>query len=124
MTSLAQQDANDLYFQEQAVLGALWTREPDYFWPRFEHYYELRGNRPIPRIFQEAAWLFANMQGMEGMEEWTLDKGVKESFYAFMQLMEKYKKQPKNGQLWAYLYQQFGNTYYYEFFFLRNITYY
>ena len=48
MTTLAQHDADDLYFQEQAVLGAMWTREPDYFWPRFEHYYELNGDRPVP----------------------------------------------------------------------------
>ena len=124
MTTLAQHDADDLYFQEQAVLGAMWTRNPDYFWPRFEHYYELNGNRPIPRIFQEAAWLFANLQGQEGLEEWSLDSGVKESFYEFMELMEKYRNTPNSTQLRAYLYQKYGTTYYFEYFFLRNITYY
>ena len=124
MTTLAQHDADDLYFQEQAVLGAMWTREPDYFWPRFEHYYELNGDRPVPRIFQEAAWLFANMQGQEGLEEWELEGGVKENFYSFMKLMEQYRTSPNNGQIRQFLYDRYGDTYYFEYFFLRGITYY
>jgi hypothetical protein len=123
MTTLAQNDADDLYFQEQAVLGAMWTRTPDYFWPRFEHYMQLNGERDVPRIFQEAAWLFANLQGQEGLDEWELAKGVKESFYDFMKMMEQYKAQP-NGQIKQYLYTKYSDTYYFEFFFLRDITYY
>jgi len=123
MTNLAQHDADDLYFQEQAVLGAMWTRNPDYFWPRFEHYMELVGDRPVPRIFQEAAWLFANLGGMDGLEEWQLENGVKESFSALMQQMEQFKKTP-NSQAQQWLKERFGNTYYFDFFYLRNITYY
>ena len=124
MTTLAEHNANDLYFQEQAVLGAMWTRDPDLFWPRFEHYYELNNGQHIPRIFQEAAWLFANLQGQEGLEEWSLDKGVKEDFYKFMTQMELLRKNPNNGQIKPFLYQNYGNTYYFEYFFLKNITYY
>jgi len=124
MTTLAQHDADDLYFQEQAVLGAMWTRDSDFFWPRFEHYYHLNGDRPVPRIFQEAAWLFANLEGQEGLEGWQLQKGVKESFYAFMNLMEQYRKSPNNPQFRQLLYERYGNTYYFEYFFLRGITYY
>ena len=123
MTNLAQQDADDLYFQEQAVLGAMWTRNPDNFWPRFEHFMELNGDRPVPRIFQEAAWLFANLQGMEGLDEWELQGGVKENFYAFMQQMEQYKKTP-GIQPKQLLNERYGDTYYFDFFFLRDITYY
>ena len=123
MTNLAQHDADDLYFQEQAVLGAMWTRNPDYFFPRFEHYMALNGDRHVPRIFQEAVWLFGNMVGMEGLEEWTLENGVKESFSSFMQLMEQSQKSP-NGPQKQMLLQRYGDTYYFDFFFLRNITYY
>ena len=124
MTSLAQTDADDLYFQEQAVLGAMWTRNPDYFWPRFEHYVELKGETAIPRIFQEAAWLFANLQGQEGLDEWVLENGVKENFYSFMKLMEQLHQDPNNSQVRSFLLENFGSTYYFEYFFLRNITYY
>ena len=123
MTNLAQHDADDLYFQEQAVLGAMWTRNPDLFWPRFEHFMDLNGDRAVPRIFQEAAWMFANLSGMEGLDEWELEPGVRESFASFMQLMEQSRKTP-NGPQKQMLLERFGNTYYFDFFFLRNLTYY
>jgi len=122
MTTLAQHDADDLYFQEQAVLGALWTREPSFFWPRMEHYIELSDGQ-APRIFQEAIWLFGNLERVEGIDQWTLEPGVKESFQSFMQMMQQYQKAPNNA-LRNNLLARFGNTYYFDFFFLRNITYY
>ena len=124
MTSLAEEDADDLYFQEQAVLGALWTRDPSLFWPRFDHYVQLNGETKMPpRIFQEAAWLFANMERQEGLDEWVLEPGVKESFYAFMQQLQQYRQSPSLS-LRNSIYQQFGATYYFEYFFLKDITYY
>lgn len=122
MTTLAQHDADDLYFQEQAVLAALWTREPGLFWPRIEHYMEL-SNGSAPRIFQEAVWLFGSLEGVEGMDEWELQPGVKESFQAFMQMLQQYQKKP-NPMARDNILAKFGNTYYFDYFFLRNITYY
>lgn len=124
MNALAQEDADDIYFQEQAVLAAMWTRNPEFFWPRFNHYVQLNGEENMPpRIFQEAAWLFANMQGMEGLDEWVLEPGVKERLNGFMKLLQQYKASPSPNSR-AYLYNYFGNTYYFEYFFLRDITYY
>ena len=124
MTTLAAHDADDLYFQEQAVLGAMWTRDPAYFWPRFDHYVQLSGEDKMPpRIFQEAAWLFANMQGMDGLNEWSLEPGVKERFAAFMRLLQQFGK-THNPAIRQELLQYFGNTYYFEYFFLKDITYY
>ena len=123
MTNLAQSDADDLAFQQQAVLGAMWTRNPDLFFPRFDHFMELNGNRPVPRIFQEAAWLFANMMNMEGLDEWELGPGIRENFNSFMQLVAQSNKSP-NPQIKQMLLDKYGNTYYFDFFFLRNLTYY
>jgi hypothetical protein len=122
MTNLAQYDADDLYFQEQAVLGAMWTRDPSLFWPRFEHYVELKKDSGIPRIFQEAAWLFANLEGQEGLDEWTLANGVKENFYSFMKQLQKYS-QTHDNSIRSFLYNNYGTTYYFEYFFLKDITY-
>ena len=124
MTTLAGQDADDLYFQEQAVLSAMWTRNPNLFWPRFDHYVQLNGEDKMPpRIFQEAAWLFANLQGQDGLDEWVLEPGVKENFQGFMQLLKQFKSNPSASNRLS-LYNYFGNTYYFDFFFLRDITYY
>ena len=124
MTTLAEHDADDIYFQEQAVLAAMWTRNPDLFWPRFDHYVQLNGEENMPpRIFQEAAWLFANMQGQEGLDEWSLEPGVQENFSGFMRLLQQYKQAPSPNNR-KYIYDYYGKTYYFEFFFLRDITYY
>ena len=123
MTTLAQQDADDPKFQEQAVIASMWTRNPDLFWLRFKHYVEQKTDGNIPRCFQEAAWLFANLQGQEGLDEWELAPGVKESFNAFMKQMEQFKKNPNAFNKKTIL-DTFGSTYYFEYFFLKDITYY
>lgn len=124
MTTLAEHDADDIYFQEQAVLAAMWTRNPELFWPRFDHYVQLNGEENMPpRIFQEAAWLFANMEGQEGLDEWSLEPGVQENFSGFMRLLQQYKQAPSPSNR-KYIYDYYGKTYYFEFFFLRDITYY
>ena len=124
MNNLASQDADDIYFQEQAVLAAMWTRNPDLFWPRFEHYVKLNGEEKMPpRIFQEAAWLFANMQGQQGLDEWVLEPGVKEGLNGFMKQMQRFRKTP-SANAKSYMLAYFGTTYYFEYFFLKDITYY
>jgi hypothetical protein len=124
MNNLAEQDADDIYFQEQAVLAAMWTRDPSLFWPRFDHYVQLNGEEKMPpRIFQEAAWLFANMEGQEGLDEWVLEPGVQEDFASFMQQLQQFRQSPSASSR-DYLMARFGNTYYFEYFFLKDITYY
>ena len=123
MTTLAQLDADDLQFQKQAVIAAMWTRDPNLFWPRLDHFVKLNGDMNVPRIFQEAAWLFANLQGQEGLDEWELEPGVRESFNAFMPLMQQFSKSPSESGK-QYLFESFGSTYYFDYFFLKDITYY
>ena len=123
MTMLSETDSNDPYFQEQAVLGAMWTRNTSNFWARFEQYLNLHPNRPVPRIFQEAAYLFGNMEQLSFTEDLPIDRSVKENFQGFMQMMQQCQGRP-NGQQRKYLYQRYGTTYYFEYFFLRDITYY
>ena len=123
MNMLSRQDSDDPYFQEQAVLGAMWTRNPNDFWPRFERYVNQHSDGPIPRIFQEAAFLFGNLQQQDFINQLPFDKNVKDNFYGFMKIMEQAQGKP-SIQTRDYLMQNYGNTYYFEYFFLRDITYY
>lgn len=123
MMMLAAHDADDTYFQEQAVLAAMWTRDPYYFWPRFQRYAQQHPDDPMPRIFQEAAYLFANLGHEPFTEDLPVASGIKESFRGFMSDMQQYRKMFPT-QVKAALYPKYGNTYFFEFFFLRDITYY
>ena len=120
MTMLSKTDSDDPYFQEQAVLGTLWTRNPDDFWPRMSRYAELHPEG-VPRIFMEAACLFGHMQQLDFINDLP-DQAILANFNAFMQLMEQNKGRSK-PELRSLLYPQFGNTYYFEYFFLKDITY-
>ena len=122
MEVLSKTDANEPYFQEQAVLAAMWTRNTADFWARFEHYVNMHPNRPVPRIFQEAAYLFGNMENLSFTEELPVNKDVKENLHGFIQVMQQCNWKP-NAQVRNYLYQRYGTTYYFEFFFLKDITY-
>lgn len=122
MILLAETDAEDPYFQEQAVLGALWTRNPAFFWPRFQQYVRLHPDGPLPRIFQEAAYLFAQLENRDFIDTLPIDDSVKASFQGFISDMQQYQ-QVNPSQVKNYLYPRYGNTYFFEFYFLRDITY-
>ena len=122
MIMLSKTDSDDPYFQEQAVLAAMWTRNSSDFWPRFDQYLGLNPGKPIPRIMQEAAYFFGMLEEQPFIDQLPIDQSVKDSFKAFMTPMEECQGKP-SAQLRNWLFQNYGNTYYFEFFFLRNITY-
>jgi len=121
MTMLSTTDSDDPYFQEQAVLATLWTRNPDDFWPRMAKYAQLHPRQKMPRIFLEAACLFGHMQQMDDIRNLP-DKNVLKNYDAFMKQLNQYKGRSLN-EARTLLYPFFGNTYFYEYFFLKDITY-
>lgn len=96
MHQFAFHDNEDTLFQEQAVLSAMWTKKPQLFWPRFYSYISGHPGIHIPIHFQEAALLFATLNGID-TQNIPFDTVVLENF-------ESYVKQRKN------------TTYYYEYF--------
>ena len=119
MSQLASQNSDDPFFQEQAVLGALWMKDSKLFLSRFGHYARLYPQGPMPRIFQEAVYLFGKLENMPDIERFPFDKTVKQTYAAFMKEAKKYDNQsPETGRvaLWPF----YGNTYFYEYFFQRN----
>ena len=119
MNVLAYQDADDPYFQEQAVLAALWKRNPRLFWARFSRYTRMFPKGPIPRIFQEAALLFGNIENRP-VTNLPIDKGVRDNFVAFANEGKKYDGQQAIVGRTA-LYPFYGNTYFFYYYFLEDM---
>ena len=117
---LAYQDSYNRYFQEQAVLAALSKRNPGLFWARYKRYTELRKNSAMPRIFQEAAYLFAMNGKGPNPAQLSIDKGVKDSNAAFARESKKYNKQQAIVGRTA-LHPFFGNTYFFYYYFLQDM---
>jgi hypothetical protein len=122
MNILSKTDSDDPYFQQQAVLAAMWTRNPDDFWQRIIRYAQLRPDQKMPRIFLEATCLFGHLQQRDFINQLP-DKSVLHSYNKFMQLLQQNRgRSPMEIRRMAF--PLFGNTYYFEYFFLRDITYY
>ncbi len=117
---LAYQDSYNYYFQEQAVLAALAKRNPGLFWARYNRYRQLRRNSAMPRIFQEAAYLFSMIGKGPNPAQLSIDKGVKESYAAFARESQKYDKQQAVVGRTA-LHPFFGNTYFFYYYFLQDM---
>ena len=118
MSQLAVQDADDPVFQEQAVLGAMWMKDPKLFSARFGHYARLHPNGPMPRIFQEAAYLFGKRENRQNIEQFPFDENVKKTYQAFVKQSAAYENQA-TGSARTALYPFYGNTYYYEFYYVK-----
>lgn len=121
MNILSKSDSTDPFFQEQALIATLWTRNPTNFWRRFSKYMMMLPHGTMPRIFQEAAYLFADMQNRD-ISGLPFDQGVVRSYKAFMRQLQRLDGATLEQAREA-LYPSFGNTYYYEYFFLKDITY-
>jgi hypothetical protein len=100
----------------------MWTRNPELFWPRFVQYGRLHPHNKIPRIFQEAAYLFASMQHLAAVNTVPFRSDVKASYQQFMLQLQQMDGQPIEKAR-AALYPMFGHTYFYEYYFLKDITY-
>ena len=119
MGQLSFQDSDDPYFQEQAVLGAIWMKDSKLFWPRFFQYARLHPRGPMPRIFQEAAYLFGKMENRPDIDKMPFDKNVKKTYDSFMKEVQKYDRQSLDIARVA-LYPFYGNTYYFDYYFMKN----
>ena len=110
----------DPLFQEQALLATLWTRDINKFWQRFYDYIRLHPNEPMPRYYQEAAWLYAQLQERKDLENMPFDAGIKDTYKRFMEEAVRFDNAEvdvaRDG-----LYPFFGETYYFDYYIMSQL---
>lgn len=113
-------DTSDPIFQEQALLATLWTKDINQFWYHFYNYVRLHPNAPMPRYYQEAAYLYGKLEGRTDLNSMPFEKGIKDTFDRFMSFAQKYEgKDVEVGR--QGLYPFFGETYYYDYYMMRRL---
>lgn len=109
----------DVMFQEQVLLASLWTKDIRQFWYHFGNYIKLHPNSRIPRYIQEAAYLYAKIEDRPDAEQMPIDKNVKQSFENFMSAASRYDNMEvevaREGMM------AYSDTYYYEYFLMRDL---
>ena len=111
---------DDPIFQEQALLATLWTKDVERFWKHFNDYIRLHPKGPVPRYYQEAAYLYGKMAGREGIDQMPFDASIKDSFERFATSMSNYDGQEVEVAR-RELYPFFGETYYYDYYTMSNL---
>ncbi len=110
---------NDAYFQEQALLASLWTKDSYQFWYHFGDYINLHPNARIPRYIQEAAYLYGKLEDRKYIDQMPFDQSVKQSFDSFMQAAERYNdmdvEYAREGL------KAFSHTFYYDYYLMREL---
>ena len=111
--------SDDPLYQEQTLLAALWTKDIQNFWPRFFHYARLHTDTPMPRHYQEAAYLYGHLEHEVDISTMPFDKQVVQDYNDFMAMANQYSGMSEE-QLRPIMYPRFGKTFYYEYFLIRN----
>ena len=110
----------DPLFQEHALLATLWTRNINQFWWHFSNYVRLHPNEPVPRYYQEAVWLYAQLQERKDLDDMPFDAGIKDTFNRFMQEASRFNDAEvtvaRDG-----LYPFFGETYYFDYYIMSQL---
>ena len=111
---------DDPIFQEQTLLASLFTKDIKQFWYHFYDYADLHPNQHMPRYYQEAAYLYGKLEDNPEIETMPFDESVKSSFESFMTAASNYDNQTvevcREG-----LYPLFGDTYYYDYYMMKNL---
>ena len=110
----------DPIFQEQALLATFWTKNVASFWERFYAYIRLHPTDPMPRYYQEAAYLYGRQENRQNLDRLPFDQMVKDNYERFMKIAPRYEGTDFDEARDA-LYPLFGQTYYYEFFLMRQL---
>lgn len=123
MMQFLQSASNDPLYLEQAVYSAMWLKSTQAFWPAFFRYIKSHPDQPVPIHVQEAAYLYGNLEHQVDISHMPFDKGVAQSYAAFMNQANQCGNMSEE-QMARTLYPSFGQTFFYEYYFVRNLKMY
>ena len=119
LNTFANADSDNPMFQEQTLLAALQMKDIDMFWPRFFHYATIHSQEHMPKHYQEAAYLYGHLENKVDISKMPFDKEVVDSYNEFMAAAQTHEGMTEE-QMKPLMYDRFGGTFYFEYFFTRN----
>lgn len=124
----------DPYYQEMTLICSLIMKDIELFWPRFHQYLNMHQQEPgfrVPTHYQEAAYLYSMLEpqrpsqlwpgltNAEALQRLPFDQSVKESYKNFMDFNTQCGSMTDEQKKVAFR-PQYGNTFYYFYFLMRN----
>ena len=119
MNQFASLPSPDTLYQEQAVYSALWTKDIPTFWRNFFPYARSHMGQHMPTHLQEAVYLYGQLEKNVDTSKMPFDQSVIDTYKNLMQDAQQMSNMSEEGMARA-LYPRFGQTYYYDYYFVRN----
>ena len=119
MQTFAHGNGDDPLFQEMTLISAMQMKDIDLFWPRFMRFATMHPSIHMPRHYQEAAYLYGHLEDKVNISRMPFDPEVKNSYERFMEFNKQCGPMSEEQKAIAF-YPQFGNTFYYFYFLVRN----
>ena len=123
MSTLLSNNNRDPLIQELTLLSALWKKDIALFWPRFFNYATLHKGEPMPKHYQEAAYLYGHLENQIDISQMPFDEDVVQNYNEFMEQAQRCQGMTEE-QMKPLFYPRFGHTFYYEYFLIRNLKIY
>ena len=105
---------------ELALMSAVQLKDIGAFWRAFNQYVRLHPDGRMPRYYQEAAYLYGNLEHMVDISQMPFDQSVVDTYREFMQMAQQCQGM-SNEQMQAAFRPRFGDTFYYNYFLMRDL---
>ena len=120
MERFLRSNSDDKLYKEMSLIAALWYKDIQLFWPRFFEYGRSHPNQKMPIHYQEAAYLFGNLEHEVDISRMPFDEQVKRDYADLMDLANNATSESED-EMRPIFYTRFGHTYYYEYFFVHDL---
>ena len=110
-------------FDEAGLMCALTLKDIPTFWNCFFRYANSHKTSRMPVHYQEAALLYGNLEKTVDVSSMPFDKSVKMRFQEFMRFAQKHavKDVERDPEAKKLFYDRFGDTFWYFYFFIRDV---
>ena len=112
--------SDDKLYQEQSLIAAMWQKDIQLFWPRFFEYANSHQGERMPIHYQEAAYLYGSLEHEVDISRMPFDEQVKNTYKAFMDLANNAPSADEEVMR-SIFYERFGNTFFYNYFFVHDL---
>lgn len=120
LSQLAGLVTDDPVGADLALMAAVQLKSIPAFWRAFFQYAQLHQGEPMPRHYQEAALMYGNLEHTVDISRMPFDQAVVDNYQAFMQFAQQCQGM-NNEQMKHAFRPRFGNTFFYNYFLLRDL---
>ena len=103
-----------------ALMASMQMKDIDTFWRAFFPYAQTHQGQPMPRHYQEAAYMYGQLEKKVDTSHMPFDKSIVETYQQFMQFAQQCQGMTELQMRDAF-YPRFGNTFFYNYYLFHNL---